>query len=279
MRIYRLSAEMTGFIDNQRKTGQKIGFVPTMGALHQGHISLINESKNDNNLTICSIFVNPTQFNNAADFQKYPITIENDINLLELAGCDILFLPSIEEIYPTQLTKEHYDLGSLETILEGKYRPGHFQGVCLVVDRLLSIIHCDDLYLGQKDYQQCMVIEKLVELKNYDLKMHFCETIRENDGLAMSSRNARLNESERIQATAIYDTFLYIKNNIPLESLDGIKKTAQEALTSKGFIVDYVALTNEKLEPLDIWDGKSTIVALVAAYLNEVRLIDNMIVA
>ncbi len=279
MRIYRLAVEMTGFIDNQRKTGQKIGFVPTMGALHQGHISLISQSKIENDLSICSIFVNPAQFNNPADFQKYPITIENDINLLELAGCDVLFLPSIEEIYPSQFKKEQYDLGYLETILEGKYRPGHFQGVCQVVDRLLSIIDCNTLYLGRKDYQQCRVIEKLLQLKKYNITLHICETIREIDGLAMSSRNVRLSTSERTQAAAIYEAFLYIQKNIKIVPLSDIKQAAESLLTSKGFKVDYIEIANDKLMPLDTWDGKSAIVALIAAYLNEVRLIDNMMIA
>ncbi len=279
MRIYRLAVEMTGFIDNQRKTGQKIGFVPTMGALHQGHISLIRQSKKENDLSICSIFVNPAQFNNPADFQKYPITIENDINLLELAGCDVLFLPSIEEIYPSQFKKEQYDLGYLETILEGKYRPGHFQGVCQVVDRLLSIIDCNTLYLGRKDYQQCRVIEKLLQLKKYNITLHICETIREIDGLAMSSRNVRLSTSERTQAAAIYEAFLYIQKNIKTVPLSDIKQAAESLLTSKGFKVDYIEIANDKLMPLDTWDGKSAIVALIAAYLNEVRLIDNMMIA
>ncbi len=279
MRIYRLAVEMTGFIDNQRKTGQKIGFVPTMGALHQGHISLIRQSKKENDLSICSIFVNPAQFNNPADFQKYPITIENDINLLELAGCDVLFLPSIEEIYPSQFKKEQYDLGYLETILEGKYRPGHFQGVCQVVDRLLSIIDCNTLYLGRKDYQQCRVIEKLLQLKKYNITLHICETIREIDGLAMSSRNVRLSTSERTQAAAIYEAFLYIQKNIKIVPLSDIKQAAESLLTSKGFKVDYIEIANDKLMPLDTWDGKSAIVALIAAYLNEVRLIDNMMIA
>jgi len=279
MRIYRLAVEMTGFIDNQRKTGQKIGFVPTMGALHQGHISLISQSKKENDLSICSIFVNPAQFNNPADFQKYPITIENDINLLELAGCDVLFLPSIEEIYPSEFKKEQYDLGYLETILEGKYRPGHFQGVCQVVDRLLSIIDCNTLYLGRKDYQQCRVIEKLLQFKKYNITLNICETIREIDGLAMSSRNVRLSTSERTQAAAIYEAFLYIQKNIKIVPLSDIKQAAESLLTSKGFKVDYIEIANDKLMPLDTWDGKSAIVALIAAYLNEVRLIDNMVIA
>ena len=145
--------------------GKTIGFVPTMGALHAGHISLIKASKNENPITVCSIFVNPTQFNDPKDFEKYPVTIEKDIDMLKEAGCDVLFLPSVEEMYPEGIvTENHYDLGYLETILEGKFRPGHFQGVCMVMQRLLKIVSRIDLYLGQKDYQQCMVIKRLIEL-------------------------------------------------------------------------------------------------------------------
>ena len=143
-----------------KKSQIRIGFVPTMGALHEGHISLINKSKQQMNISICSIFVNPTQFNNAADFEKYPVTLEKDIIFLESAGCDVLFLPSAQEMYPPNDPVIFYDLGYIETLLEGKYRPGHFQGVCRIVDKLLDAVTPDKLYLGQKDYQQCMVIQK-----------------------------------------------------------------------------------------------------------------------
>jgi pantoate--beta-alanine ligase len=249
-----------------------------MGALHAGHISLIEECKRENAVTVCSIFVNPTQFNNPADFEKYPITIESDIDKLEAAGCDILFLPSVTEIYPPGMSKSHYDLGYLETVLEGHYRPGHFQGVCMVVDRLLSIVQPTMLYLGQKDYQQCMVISKLVALKNFDTTIRISATIRETDGLAMSSRNVRLNEQERKQALNIYAAMNMIKNEMVPGKLQALKEKATRFLTEHGFKVDYVDIANAKnLALLEEWDGRQKVVVLVAAYLQEVRLIDNLL--
>ena len=256
----------------------KTGFVPTMGALHDGHISLINKSKQENALTICSIFVNPTQFNNIQDFNKYPITIESDINKLENAACDILFLPSVEEMYPPNEINEHYELGLLENILEGKYRPGHFQGVCIIVDKLLLAVNPSKLYLGRKDYQQCMVISKMINDKNYNIEVDVCDTIREIDGLAMSSRNLRLNAAERKNALRIIESLQIIKSDIKEGSLTEIKLRATNFLQGHGYKVDYIEIADaESLEIINDWDGKKKLVALVAAYLNEVRLIDNLI--
>ncbi|MFZ1534928.1 MAG: pantoate--beta-alanine ligase, partial [Chitinophagaceae bacterium] len=200
MILFKKATDLRKWVDAQSKKGNSIAFVPTMGALHAGHISLIDAASKENQVTISSIFVNPTQFNDLKDFEKYPITIEKDIEMLEAAGCNVLFLPSVKEIYPEGIKPEmQYELGYIETILEGKFRPGHFQGVCMVVHRLLDIVQPDNLYLGQKDYQQCMVISKLVELINQQdtIKVNICPTLREKDGLAMSSRNMRLNEDER----------------------------------------------------------------------------------
>ncbi len=270
---------MANFIENQRKAGKKIGFVPTMGALHEGHISLVRQCLEENGLVVSSIFVNPAQFNNPADFEKYPITIEKDIDQLESAGCDVLFLPELKEVYPPEYKKKHYPLGYLEEVLEGKYRPGHFQGVCQVVDRLLELVHCDQLYLGQKDYQQCMVISKLVEIKKSDTAIKIAATIREKDGLAMSSRNTRLDEKQRKQAVTIYETLQWIKNNLRSGDLASLKKEAVHKLEEKGFVVDYAECCSPKLDILDVWDGKSGVVALIAAYLGDTRLIDNMAVS
>ena len=169
-----------------------------MGALHNGHVSLISQSKKKTDITVCSIFVNHAQFNNPDDFEKYPSTIENDILLLEESGCDILFIPSEDEIYPDAASKnKHFELGYLEKVLEGEFRPGHFQGVCLVVERLLNIVEPDFLFLGQKDYQQCLVIKKLISLMQKNIKVIICPILREKNGLAMSSRNLRLNEEEK----------------------------------------------------------------------------------
>lgn len=279
MIVFKKAADIHDFIGKASVKGSRTGFVPTMGALHPGHISLINNAKKNNDLVICSIFINPTQFNDSKDFERYPVTIERDIDLLEAAGCDVLFLPLVAEMYPngTGRTRD-YELGYLETVLEGKFRPGHFQGVCQVVHRLLEIIPADNLYLGQKDYQQCMVLRKMVELTGLHTRIAIVPTLREADGLAMSSRNMRLNETERQQATAISRALYHIKDKLTAGELHPLTQNAIDSLTAEGFKVDYVAIANaDTLELSDHWDGKTPLVALVAAFLNEVRLIDNMI--
>ena len=280
MILYKKATDLHNYIDSQRKSGYSIGFIPTMGALHEGHLSLIRAAKNHHQLTVCSIFVNPTQFNDPADFEKYPVTVDTDIALLLSAGTDVLFLPSLGEIYPDGTKPDrHYALGVLESLLEGKYRPGHFQGVCQVVHRLLDMVLPDVLYLGQKDYQQCMVISRLLELTGYSEKIsiEICPTLREPDGLAMSSRNRRLSESARITAGSIFQTLLYLKDNLATGDLSALQKTAANQLTTAGFRTDYVTIADAAtLQPCLNWDGKQQLVALIAAFLNDVRLIDNL---
>jgi pantoate--beta-alanine ligase len=278
MILFKKITELSSFIEKEKKKGKSIGFAPTMGALHEGHISLINNSKASNSLTVSSIFVNPTQFNNANDFDKYPITIEKDIDLLEKNGCDILFMPNVKEMYPNGfIDPPLYNLGYLETVLEGKYRPGHFQGVCQVVHRLLSIVKPHNLYIGQKDYQQCMVIKKLIEITHLNINVIIGHTLREPDGLAMSSRNMRLNNEERKKAVKISEVLFFIKKEIKTGYIEDLKERAVNYLSAEGFKVDYIAIaTADTLEVLENWDGERPIVALAAAYLNEVRLIDNM---
>lgn len=257
---------------------KKTGFVPTMGALHAGHISLINKSTAENDFTVCSIFINPTQFNNAVDLQKYPVTIEKDIDLLEKAGCSLLFLPELTEMYPAGEQVTRYNLESLETILEGKYRPGHFQGVCRIVDKLLAAVTPDNLYLGRKDYQQCLVINKMIEEREHKVAVHICDTVREDDGLAMSSRNLRLTATERSKSVKIIAALRMIKENIQPGNLSELKNEARIFLEKNGFSVDYAEIADaETLELQDERMGNKKMVALVAAYLNDVRLIDNLI--
>ncbi len=278
MIIIRHIQKIKDFIDKLKLQGNTIGFVPTMGALHEGHISLIKKSKSETNITICSIYVNPTQFNNEADFRKYPVTIESDINKLEMAACDILFLPSTNELYVDKEEAKHYDLGMLENILEGQYRLGHFQGVCIIVSKLLNAVKPSTLYLGKKDYQQCMVINKMIADNKYKVRLELCETVRESDGLAMSSRNMRLNKTERTDALKIIETLEIIKKDIKPGNLEGIKINAKNYLTKNGYKVDYTEIADaETLVIVSDWDGEKKLVALVAAYLNEVRLIDNII--
>ena len=250
-----------------------------MGALHPGHIGLISNAALSNDLVVCSIFINPSQFNDKNDFEKYPKTLENDIYLLAKAGCDVLFLPSVMDMYPDGLqSKMHYELGHFENVLEGKYRPGHFQGVCQVVHRLLEIVQPTNLYVGQKDFQQCMVLKKLINLLEIKTTLVVCPTLREQDGLAMSSRNLRLSPVERSTAPAIYEALLEIKNKFPARNLAELKNAAIDRLTAKGFKVDYIEFAgSDELNIKNEYDGKDKLVVLAAAYLNEVRLIDNVL--
>lgn len=280
MIIFKKIADIQKRLADASDQGLVTGFVPTMGALHSGHISLIAEAKKDTNIVICSIFVNPTQFNDPKDFEKYPVTIDADIYLLEKAGCTILFLPNVEEMYPEGLKNNvHFEVGFIETILDAKYRPGHFQGVCQVVHRLLEIIKPGKLYLGQKDFQQCMVIKKMAANYFPLLEIIICPTQRETSGVAMSSRNKRLTDTQKQQAVEIFTTLLYIKKNIRPGLLKNLQQTALQNLHANGFRVDYVVIANANtLQLLDTWDGKEKTVALIAAFLDEVRLIDNMMI-
>lgn len=280
MITFKTARDLQEHLDQHRRNNEHIGFIPTMGALHDGHLSLLKTSLKENKLSVCSIFVNPAQFNDPADFEKYPSTIDGDILKLETNGCDVLFLPAVKEIYPGGFNvKKNYDLGYLDTILEGEFRPGHFQGVCMAVEKLLQIVHPDKLYLGQKDYQQCMIIARLIQLMNLQEKINIriCPILREKDGLAMSSRNMRLNNEERAKAPALYETLIFLRQNICNGSLRDIKKEATEHLQKKGFKTDYVEIANAKtLRPINEWDARTNIVGLIAAYIDNVRLIDNM---
>lgn len=282
MILFKLSEDLRNYREKCRKKNLKIGFVPTMGALHEGHISLISQCRNENDVTICSIFVNPTQFNNQKDFEKYPSTIADDVLALQSAGCNVLFLPSVDEMYPNGThALKHYDLGYLETILEGEFRPGHYQGVCNIVDQLLMRVQPDNLYLGQKDFQQCMVIAKLIENETTYGKpaLRIGKTLRETDGLAMSSRNLRLNEQQRKLAPAIFRELSTIAERVGNSKIEALKQNARLNLEQLGFVVDYIELANASdLKPVENWDGISKIVVLAAAYLDDIRLIDNVLI-
>ena len=281
MIIFKYAADLKRYIQQQKNAGKQIGFVPTMGALHSGHIALIEKAGHDSDITVCSIFVNPTQFNNPGDYQHYPNTIEKDILQLEKAGTHALFLPSIQEMYPNGTTGlEHYELGYLETLLEGKYRPGHFQGVCQVMNRLLNMVQPHKLFMGQKDYQQCMVVSRLLQLmEELPTELITCPTVREADGLAMSSRNLRLPADDRKKAITIYECLSLIKEQCKNGTgWAAIKPQAEQLLTSRGFKIDYVELADAKtLQPAHSCQSAEPRVALIAAFLGEVRLIDNMI--
>jgi pantoate--beta-alanine ligase len=279
MILFKKSSDLTQYLQQMSSNGMQAGWVPTMGALHPGHLSLLEAASKETTLSICSIFVNPTQFNVASDFEKYPITLEKDIKLLAAAKLDLLFLPDVDEIYPKGISGlEQYPLGYLETILEGQFRPGHFQGVCQVMNRLLEIIAPDHLYMGQKDYQQCMVIQKLLEFKKSGTILHTCPTRREPDGLAMSSRNMRLNESERKDAIGLYEALTYIQQHLHPGDLTALLEHAKSILLQRNFKIDYIEMANAvTLRPVYEWDSKEKLVALAAAFQGQVRLIDNML--
>ncbi len=255
------------------------GFVPTMGALHQGHMSLIKESQQRDKVTVVSIFVNPTQFNNATDFEKYPITTTADIELLCKQKVDALFLPTVNEIYPSPNTATDIDIGYLDSVLEGEKRPGHFKGVYQVVHRLLEIIQPDNLYMGLKDYQQVMVIKLLLEQQQLGTNLIAIPTIREKSGLAMSSRNVRLSQEAIEIAPSIYETLQYILRNQSKQQFAILQQRAIERLTSQGFEVEYLTLaTKNTMQILDNFSTTEDMVLLIAAWLDGVRLIDNIFI-
>jgi pantoate--beta-alanine ligase len=280
MIIYKKAGDLADWLKKQRFTGQTIGFVPTLGALHEGHISLIAISKRSTSKTVCSIFVNPTQFNDPQDFKKYPVTLEQDIPLLEKAGVDVLFLPDVAEMYPEGTANlEKYDLGPLETLLEGQYRPGHFQGVCQVMRRLLDKVRPDHLFMGSKDYQQCMVVQRLLVIMGVPTLLHRCPIIREADGLAMSSRNLRLTPPQRVNGTAIYRALTEIRTGFAAQPFPALIGNAIHILEAAGFRVDYVSIADSlTLEPIP-GPSPSGAVALIAAFQGDIRLIDNMVLS
>jgi pantoate--beta-alanine ligase len=278
MIIYKEGKKLENHL-NSLEFENKIGFVPTMGAIHKGHISLIEKAKSENKIVVSSIFVNPTQFNDQKDFINYPKTIENDILLLTKAGCDVLFLPSVETMYPLGIEiLEHFELGYLDTILEGKHRPGHFQGVCNIVFRLLSIIKPQKLYLGKKDYQQCLVIKEMISLKNLQVSTIICETVREIDGLAMSSRNLRLSKDARIKSSNLYKMLQFCKDSLCQGEIECQLSFPIEQLKLYDFSFDYFEIVNtNSLKPITYWDGKEPIMIIVAVFLDGIRLIDNLV--
>lgn len=281
MKIFKQSPELLSWVNELKKKGKKIGFVPTMGALHEGHLSLINHSLLKGEICIVSIFINPTQFNNKADFVKYPRPVEEDIKLLEGVGCHCLYLPSEEDIYPSEInTTLTYEIGYLENILEGEHRPGHFKGVVQIVGILLQNVQPDFLYLGAKDYQQCMVIQELVLREKIPVTIEKLPIKRESSGLAMSSRNMRLSTESLVKAPLIYKALARLKLNLKAGNINELKKEEEHFLNQNGFRTDYVEIADATtLRLVSNWDGEQSLVALVAANLGDVRLIDNLVLS
>ena len=279
MEVFTSIPSLKNFLLQQRLQNKSIGLIPTMGALHEGHISLIDTAKTQNDITVCSIFVNPTQFNNPEDLAKYPRTLEEDCAMLEKAGCSAVFAPSVEEMYPEKpmLT---INFGLLETVMEGASRPGHFNGVGIVVSKLFNIVEPHRAYFGQKDLQQVTIVNRMVEDLSFNLELIICPTIRETDGLAMSSRNRRLSEEERAHAPIIYKILLDAKEKLRAgEDIEEVKESVQlEFNVLAGFELDYFDVVNTKtLQPIHTIGNAGTTALCIATFLGPVRLIDNII--
>lgn len=273
--------ELRLLVAQQKRKNHSIGFVPTMGALHDGHISLIKQAKSQNTVCIASIFVNPLQFNNPQDFNKYPIQHEADMKLMSEAGCDILFMPDVAEFYPTQ-PKMKIDIGILDQILEGAHRPGHFSGVAIVVSKLFHVVEPEKAYFGQKDIQQVAVIRQLVSELNFPIEIIACPIIREESGLAMSSRNMRLSAEGKSVAAHIYKSLCLIEKQIKQKKAP--VSTAQQAGNDylnqfKKIEVEYLEIVEgDTLEAVTGYSEQTKIAVCIAAYVEGVRLIDNLVI-
>ena len=270
--------ELGKIIASEREKGKSIGFVPTMGALHLGHISLIDHSKKQSDFTVCSIFVNPNQFNDKADLERYPRMPEKDAVMLEKGGCDLLFLPDVTEVYPEE-DKRVFEFGNLDKILEGAHRPGHFNGVAQVVSRLFDMVKPDKAFFGLKDYQQLLVIKHLTRLLNFKIEVVACPILREPDGLAMSSRNMLLKPEER-KAAALIPTLL---NSSKQQLLNGVsiaeirQNTLRQLAQNPLYKLDYLELCDAKdLSPITSLNKQGASIILIACYVGKIRLIDNL---
>ena len=260
-----------------KRAQQKIALVPTMGALHKGHVSLIAIAKKQADLVVCSIFVNPTQFTDTKDLEKYPRPLEHDIRQLEEAGCDVVFMPSVEEMYPQPETWQ-IDLGAAEFLLEGEFRKGHYQGVTQIVKKLFDAVEPDLAFFGQKDFQQVLMIEKMVEHFNMEVKIVSCPIIRETDGLAMSSRNIHLTEADHEHALVLSKSLEYVRNNFKSKAIDELVSEAKTMINAEpGVTLDYFTIVNGETLLPETDKNAPNLVALVAAKVGETRLIDNML--
>lgn len=278
MLIAKTNLELHQILSLQSSNKLSIGFVPTMGALHQGHLNLVKRSQKENDFTVVSIFINPKQFNNSEDFKKYPIKTQEDVKLLESINCNLLYLPNYEEIYPQNGQNIAIDLEELNQVFEGPQRPGHFEGVVSVVYRLFELINPDKAYFGLKDFQQCKVIYKLKETYFKNIELVFCETTREKNGLAMSSRNSRLSKKGKILASQIFKALLDAKSKFMETNTQSHLKKISEELSLNNIEVEYFELANVKtLKPAKVWQKPNENVILTAVKIENVRLIDNII--
>ena len=278
MRIVRYKSDLAAEIQKIKSEGKTVGFVPTMGALHNGHLALVTRAVNENDICIVSIFVNPTQFNNATDLKKYPRNLEKDALLLENVGCNLIFAPEPDEMYDSDEMngRFQFDFGGLDEVMEGKFRPGHFNGVVQVVSKLFTFVQPTKAYFGEKDFQQLAIIHRMVEVLNYDVTVVDCPIIREESGLAMSSRNERLTPEQRKKAIEISkilsESRNFAKNSAPAEV---ISRVVNQINAVSELEVEYYEIVNATtLQPLCSWSESA--VGCIAVYCGEVRLIDNI---
>lgn len=278
MLIFKDIASLQKELQRVKAQALSIGFVPTMGALHQGHVSLVKQALTDCSITVCSIFVNPTQFNDKSDLERYPRTPQNDINMLKAAGCHILFMPEVDEMYQN-VQIPSFDLGYLNTILEAAHRPGHFDGVAQVVYRFFEIVRPNKAYFGSKDYQQVMVVKRMAQLAKFDIEIIACPIIREADGLAMSSRNTLLSADERVAAGSVPLLLKDALSMLKKHDLDSIKKhIVSQAAKIPNSKLDYFEFANPAtLEPVTVYSNNAPIMVLIAIFIGKVRLIDNLV--
>ncbi|MBS1550115.1 MAG: pantoate--beta-alanine ligase [Bacteroidetes bacterium] len=279
MEVIRNHHQLQAYIERNKEMGKRIGFAPTMGALHQGHISLYQAARENNDLVVSSIFVNPTQFNNAEDLEKYPRTIEKDLQKLEASQLvDMVYLPSIEDIYPEKTLSKKYNFGGIENEMEGASRPGHFDGVGTVVEELFKQIKPDNAYFGEKDFQQLSIIRKLVQILNLPIKIHGVPIYREESGLAMSSRNERLNPELKDKAKIIYQVLQRIKEWAPSLSVQEIAHKVKEIFEQeKDMELEYITIADEEnLQPTNAFSANKKYRAFIVVVVGGIRLIDNI---
>jgi pantoate--beta-alanine ligase len=277
MKQFNTIKKTTDYIDQKKANGHSIGFVPTMGALHEGHLELMRKAKMENDVLVVSVFVNPKQFDNPEDLKKYPRDLSKDIRLLRQVGCDVLFAPEVAEMYPKQEDIQ-YDFGKLETVMEGASRKGHFNGVAIVVRKLFDIVKPHNAYFGEKDFQQLAIIQALVSQTNQPVHIIPCPIVRESDGLAMSSRNERLTQGEREIAPFIYETLQKAKDKILELNPGELKKwVANEFDKKEAFKLDYFEIADDTyLQPVNSWEQDKSTIGFIAVFLGKVRLIDNI---
>jgi pantoate--beta-alanine ligase len=275
MIVFERVAEMREWVISQRQLGRSVSFVPTMGALHPGHITLINKARGETDVVVASVFVNPTQFNNAEDLEKYPRTLQDDMRLLQEAHCDALFCPSVAEMYPDGQRIVPVDYGNLTNRFEAAHRPGHFDGVVAIVRKLFYAVPADRAYFGEKDMQQLRVIQTLVEREEIPIQIVPCPTMRESSGLAMSSRNVRLSEEGRKKASAIYASLCAVRDGSPTEQRSVIISRVADTLKQSGIEVEYFRLIQSK-DFSEADEKKGACLIVFAGWLEGVRLIDNV---